>query len=161
MGGKARAVLGRGGSAGAGGDVGGWRGWSCWGSSRTLFFFIFSEKFFSSCWRKGKHVGGEGGVGGGGGGCSGGGVGVGGVGSGEGTVRLCWGRCSGGCVGGVGSGEGTVRLCWGLCVWGVWVVGGSFSGRPPKSIRSTVLPDTVSKIQRADVRLLGGYLRQE
>ena len=39
---------------------GGWRRWSCWGSNRALLFFIFWRSFLIS-WRKGRHVGGEGG----------------------------------------------------------------------------------------------------
>ena len=51
-------ALGAVGAVSAGG--GGWRRWSCLGSNRTLFFFIFWRSFLIS-WRKGRHVGGEGG----------------------------------------------------------------------------------------------------
>ena len=54
MGGERVRVL-----EGCEGGGGGWRRWSCWGSNRALFFIFWRS--FLICWRKGRHVGGEGG----------------------------------------------------------------------------------------------------
>ena len=55
-----RAVRGKGVARWAeGGGGGGWCGWLCWTSNKALFF-IFWRSFLIS-WRKGRHVGGEGG----------------------------------------------------------------------------------------------------